>query len=243
MKQYYMVIDVSLCHDCNNCFLACKDEHVGNQWLPYTEDQPRHGHKWMDILSTERGLFPCIDVCYLPKPCQHCQDAPCIKAYPDCISLREDGIVLIDANKARGVKGLVDSCPYGAIYWNEEANVAQKCTMCAHLLDSEDWKPGVPRCVHSCPTDAMKFYHMEPAEFEMLARKEGFEGYRSDGTQEQAAPGSLQEPLQIHQEFHHRRCAGKRGVLRERHGHAEEQDRSPCQPENELLRRVQIRCP
>ena len=58
MKQYYMVIDVSLCHDCNNCFLACKDEHVGNQWLPYTEDQPRHGHKWIDILSTERGLFP-----------------------------------------------------------------------------------------------------------------------------------------------------------------------------------------
>ena len=109
MKQYYMVIDVSLCHDCNNCFLACKDEHVGNQWLPYTEDQPRHGHKWMDILSTERGLFPSIDVSYLPKPCQHCQDAPCIKAYPDCISLREDGIVLIDANKARGVKGLVDS--------------------------------------------------------------------------------------------------------------------------------------
>jgi Fe-S-cluster-containing dehydrogenase component len=185
MKQYYMAIDVSLCHDCNNCFLACKDEHVGNQWLPYTEDQPRHGHKWLDILSTERGLFPSIDVCYLPKPCQHCQDAPCIKAYPDCISLREDGIVLIDVNKARGVKGLVDSCPYGAIYWNEEANVAQKCTMCAHLLDSKDWEPGVPRCVHSCPTDAMKFYHMEPADFEKLANAEGFEGYRSAGLKSQ----------------------------------------------------------
>ena len=87
--------------------------------------------------------------------------------------------MLIDANKARGVKGLVDSCPYGAMYWNEEANVAQKCTMCAHLLDSEDWEPGVPRCVHSCPTEAMKFYHMEPAEFETLARKEDLEGYRS----------------------------------------------------------------
>ena len=51
--------------------------------------------------------------------------------------------------------------------------------MCAHLLDSKDWTPGVPRCVHSCPTNAMKFYEMEPAEFEKLAKKEGFEGYRS----------------------------------------------------------------
>ena len=37
----------------------------------------------------------------------------------------------------------------------------------------------MPRCVHSCPTGAMKFYQMEPAEFEKLAKKEGFEGFRS----------------------------------------------------------------
>ena len=52
--------------------------------------------------------------------------------------------------------------------------------MCAHLLDSKDWKPGVPRCVHSCPTGAMQFHEMEPAEFEALAKREGFEGYRSE---------------------------------------------------------------
>jgi len=57
--------------------------------------------------------------------------------------------------------------------------VAQKCTMCAHLLDDKTWKPGVPRCVHSCPTGSLKFYQMEPAEFEKLAQKEGLEGYRS----------------------------------------------------------------
>ena len=68
MKQHYMVIDVALCHDCNNCFMACKDEHIGNQWLPYTDEQPRHGHKWINILSTERGQFPSIDVGYLPVP-------------------------------------------------------------------------------------------------------------------------------------------------------------------------------
>jgi len=179
MKQHYMIIDVAQCHDCNNCFMACKDEHVGNKWLPYTDEQPRHGHKWINLLSTERGQFPCIDVGYLPVPCQHCQDAPCIKAYPECVSRREDGIVLIDTSKAKGVKGLVDSCPYGAINWNEEANIAQKCTMCAHLLDGNG-ELKQPRCSHSCPTDAIAFHTLEPAEMERKVREERLAVYKPE---------------------------------------------------------------
>ena len=102
-----------------------------------------------------------------------------MKAAPDAVTRRPDGIVLIDMEKAKGNKALVDACPFGAIYWNEELNVAQKCTMCAHLLDDKEWKPGIPRCVHTCPTGAMKFYQLEPAEFAKLAQKEGFEGFRS----------------------------------------------------------------
>ena len=40
-KQKYLVMDIASCHDCNDCFMACKDEHVGNAWMPYTEEQPR----------------------------------------------------------------------------------------------------------------------------------------------------------------------------------------------------------
>ncbi len=57
---------------------------------------------------------------------------------------RDDGIVIVDPEKAAGRKDLVSSCPYRRIYWNEEQQVAQKCTMCAHLLD-QGWKE--PRCV------------------------------------------------------------------------------------------------
>jgi len=182
MKQRYMVIDVSLCHDCNNCFLACKDEHVGNKWLPYTDEQPRHGHRWMNILNKERGQYPRIDVAYLPVPCLHCQDAPCIKAYPDCVSRRDDGLVLIDIEKAKGKKGLVDACPYGAIFWNEELNVAQKCTMCAHLLNGDEGgvDVNIPRCVHSCPTGAMKYFVLEPEEMEKKIKEEKLEAYRPE---------------------------------------------------------------
>jgi Fe-S-cluster-containing dehydrogenase component len=177
MKKRYIVIDVSQCHGCNNCFIACKDEHVGNQWLPYTDEQPRHGHQWMNIQYKERGQFPRIDVCYLPVLCQHCQDAPCVNAHPECVSRREDGIVMIDPKKAKGVKGLVDSCPYGAIYWNEEANVPQKCTLCAHLLESSD-NIKMPRCIHSCPTGAMELFTLEPEEMQKKASEEGLEVYK-----------------------------------------------------------------
>jgi Fe-S-cluster-containing dehydrogenase component len=179
MKQKYMVIDVGLCHDCNNCFMACKDEHVDNNWPGYTGPQPRHGHRWINIERRERGVYARNDVAYLPMPCQHCQNAHCQKAAPDAVKIRPDGIVMIDMEKAKGNKELIDSCPFGAIYMNEELGMGQKCTMCAHLIDDKSWTPGMPRCAHSCPTDAMKFYEMEPAEFEAFAKKEGLEGYRT----------------------------------------------------------------
>jgi sulfite dehydrogenase (quinone) subunit SoeB len=180
MKTKYITIDVAKCHDCNNCFMACKDEHCGNDWPGYTASQPRHGHRWMNIERRERGQYARNDVAYLPMPCQHCQDAHCMKAAPEAVTRRADGIVVIDMEKAKGNTALVESCPFGAIYWNEELQVGQKCTMCAHLLDDKDWKPGLPRCVHSCPTGALQFHEMERDEFEAFCRKEGYEGYRSD---------------------------------------------------------------
>ena len=180
MKQWYMVIDVRWCHDCNNCFMSCKDEHVGNEWPGYTNAQPRHGHRWMNILRRERGRYSRNDYSYLPMPCQHCENAPCIAAGDGDVTRREDGIVMIDMNKAKGNKALVDSCPYGAIYYNEEADVPQKCTMCAHLLDDPDWIPGIPRCAHSCPTKALKAFHLEPEEMEMMIKTEGLEVYRPE---------------------------------------------------------------
>ena len=153
MKQWRFIIDVAKCENCNNCFLACKDEHCGNDWPGYAAAQPRHGHRWMNIHPKERGRFPVIDVAYLPMPCMHCADAPCIRtAAGGAVFRRPDGIVIIDPEKARGRKDLVRSCPYGSIWWNEEANLPQKCTFCAHLLD-DGWK--APRCVQACPTGAL----------------------------------------------------------------------------------------
>ncbi len=180
MKQWYLVIDVRWCHDCNNCFMSCKDEFVDNEWPGYTNAQPRHGHRWMNIERRERGRYSRNDYVYLPMPCQHCENAPCIEAGKGAVTRREDGIVMIDMEKAKGNKELLKACPYGAIYYNEEADVPQKCTMCAHLLDDPDWVPGIPRCAHSCPTKAIKAYHLEPEEMEAMVKEEGLEVYKPE---------------------------------------------------------------
>ena len=180
-KKKYMVIDVALCHDCNNCFIACKDEFVENNWLPYVDEQPRHGPRWMNIERLERGQYPRIDVNFLPKPCQHCADPECAKKFPTAVTVREDGIVMLDAQKAKGKKGLVDACPYGAIWYNEEKKVAQKCIMCAHILDG---KAGasicMPRCAHSCPTYAMDYIVATEDEFAKIIKKDKLERYMPD---------------------------------------------------------------
>ena len=172
MKEWYFIIDVAKCWDCNNCFITCKDEHEGNDWPGYTMAQPRHDQRWINVFRRERGQYPLIDVAYRPTPCMHCKDAPCVKASGGAISRRDDGIVLIDPQQSKGRKDLIGSCPYGVIFWNEEKDIPQKCTMCAHLLDG-GWPQ--PRCVQACFTGALKALSLEEEEIQHPVQMEGLE--------------------------------------------------------------------
>src|ERR1700745_1805580 len=107
MKKWNMIIDVAECTNCNLCTLAAMDEYVGNDWPGYSAPMPNH-----------------------------CDDAPCIKAAPQgAIKKRNDGIVIIDPVKAKGQKQIVEACPYGHIWWNEEQQLPQAWTFDAHLID------------------------------------------------------------------------------------------------------------
>ena len=178
MKKWNLVIDVAKCNNCNNCFLAGKDEHVDNDYPGYAAPQPRHGHRWIDILRRERGRAPMVDIAHMPTLCNHCDDAPCVKASVDgAVYQRPDGIVIIDPQKAAGKREIVASCPYGAVWWNEERKVAQKWIFDAHLLD-QDWKE--PRCVQVCPTGAMKSLKVEDSEMREFAASEALEVLRPE---------------------------------------------------------------
>ncbi len=182
MKKKILIIDVAKCENCNNCFLACKDEHCGNNWPGYSRPQPLHGHRWMNIHRRERGQFPFVDAAYLPMPCMHCEDPLCMRVSgKGIITKREDGIVLIDPDKAKGRRKMVNACPYSAIWWNAEEEIPQKCTFCAHLLD-QGWTK--PRCVQACPTGALSFCELEKEELREMINSQKLEvpGKRSRGT-------------------------------------------------------------
>ena len=166
MTQWNLIIDVAKCENCNNCVLANKDEYVGNNFPGYSAPQSLHGPSTLRITRHVRGSGHMVDVSYVPRLCNHCDDAPCMKAAgPDVIRRRADGIVIIDPVASKGRKDLVDACPYGAIVWNEEQQVPQNWTFDAHLLDS-GWTD--PRCAHSCPTEAIKAVKADDAEMSRL---------------------------------------------------------------------------
>jgi Fe-S-cluster-containing dehydrogenase component len=170
MKKWNMIIDVAACTNCQLCALAAMDEYVGNDWPGYAAPMPKHGHRWIDILQKERGQQPMIDIAYVPTMCNHCDDAPCIKAAKDgAIKKRDDGIVIIDPVKAKGQKQLVEACPYGHIWWNEELSLPQAWPFDAHLID-HGWQQ--TRGQQSCPTGAMRALKVEDAEMAQLARDE-----------------------------------------------------------------------
>jgi len=178
MQKWNMIIDVAECTNCQLCTLAAMDEYIGNDFPGYAAAMPKHGHKWINILQKERGQQPMIDIAYVPTMCNHCDEAPCMKAdKAGAIKKRDDGIVIIDPVKAKGQKHLVDACPYGHIWWNEELELPQHWPFDAHLID-QGWQQ--TRGQQSCPTGAMRAIKVEDTEMARMARDEGLEVMRPE---------------------------------------------------------------
>lgn len=176
--KWNLIVDVANCTNCNNCTLAVQDEHVGNSFPGYAAEMPKHGHRWIDIKRRERGQGTMTDVAYLPTMCQHCDNAPCIAAArDDAIKKRADGIVVIDPEKSKGQKQIVDACPYGAIFWNDELEIPQHWIFDAHLLDA-GWTE--PRCVDVCPTGALRSLKVDDGAMQKVSDEEGLAQLRPE---------------------------------------------------------------
>ncbi|MGI9203903.1 MAG: 4Fe-4S dicluster domain-containing protein [Woeseiaceae bacterium] len=178
MKKWNMIVDVARCHNCYNCFVATKDEYVGNDHDNYAAPQPLHGHSWVDMEYRESGQWPMVETSFRPVMCNHCDDAPCIAAAKnDAVRKRDDGIVIIDPRRAKGQKQLVDACPYGAIYWNEESQLPQAWPFDAHLLDR-----GWPRTKLEsvCPTEVFQSVKVTDEEMRKIAKDQDLVTLASD---------------------------------------------------------------
>lgn len=137
------LVDTRRCFGCHGCEVSCKAEN----------DVPL-GHFIRQTFYRDVGEYPKVSRMFLPMACQHCEDAPCIKACP-CGALGKEagGTVAVDYEVCCGHGACVDACPYGAIYLDPVAKQAVKCHNCYHRTEN-----GMePACVPTCPSEALYF--------------------------------------------------------------------------------------
>jgi molybdopterin-containing oxidoreductase family iron-sulfur binding subunit len=152
-----MVIDLDKCTACQACAVACKTENN----VPFsTPEQSERGHAmfWMDLLVQVRGEYPRPRARFIPRPCMHCDNPPCVQVCPVGATYRRpDGIVAQNYDRCIGCKYCIVACPYGARafnmgrpnepetyrgYANPDPRVArrrlgivEKCTFCFQRVD------------------------------------------------------------------------------------------------------------
>jgi Fe-S-cluster-containing dehydrogenase component len=88
---------------------------VGNDWTPYAKPQPDTGQFWLKMNEYIRGTVPKVKMHYIPMPCFHCDEAPCMPPCPvkGAIYKREDGLVIIDAGSAPAARPAWTPVPGG----------------------------------------------------------------------------------------------------------------------------------
>lgn len=153
VARYGILIDLNRCTGCNACIVACKQE---NDLPPRLDDPP--GSTAFSFIRMEcvvpEGEYPDLSMYYLPKLCMHCADPPCVESCPaEAIYKRTDGLVLIDKEMCTGCEACIETCPYDVICIDSNQEIAQKCTLCEHLIDQGHQ----PACVAACNGGALVF--------------------------------------------------------------------------------------
>ena len=154
-----LVIDESLCVQCNNCETACSETHDG-------------------VSRLNRAAGATYAKLHIPIACRHCENPSCMKdCPPDALSRGSNGEVFVN-DSCIGCGNCERNCPYGVIqmavnkppkkgaglswllfglgeepghrapdYDPAARKRAVKCDMCKAI-------PAGPSCVRACPTGA-----------------------------------------------------------------------------------------
>jgi len=155
-KQLGFYVNVANCTGCKACEIACKDKSNLPSGVRWRRVYEFGGGDWVQDGGqvVPSGVFSY----FVSNACNHCEKPICMEVCPaSAISKRDDGIVLIDADKCIGCRYCSWACPYGAPQFNEEAKVMTKCNFC-YDLQAQGEKPA---CVDGCPYRVLEFGDIE----------------------------------------------------------------------------------
>jgi molybdopterin-containing oxidoreductase family iron-sulfur binding subunit len=189
-SQWFMMIDLDLCDGCNDqeipaCLEACAIMHyVPKRFKSSGEPkEPSEPQPWIELF--EKTDNPLMRLYNLPRPCMHCESAPCLHVCPTGATFKTDeGIILINHEICIGCRMCMAACPYNArsFNWGEpepwfgtrQEEIAffkgrgdyspefpgphQKGTVekCDFCVHTAE-KGSLPACVGNCPNGALYF--------------------------------------------------------------------------------------
>lgn len=172
IRQWTMIIDLKSCDGCQSqgtppqCTLACIEGHLAPEPM-----------EWIEVYENE---LPGGGTQFIPTPCLHCQNPPCVNVCPVGATFSTpEGVVLIDQVRCIGCRICMAACPYDRRFFNwgdppvpPEALLADysadhqipaskgtvmKCDMCPDVARAG----ALPYCAQACPNGAIYYGDLE----------------------------------------------------------------------------------
>ena len=143
MKKITFVIDLDRCIGCRACQISCKQENG------VALGACRNEVKQIGPV----GVYPDIQMYFLPAMCQHCENPSCAEVCPTgaCYKDPSDDVVRIDRSVCIGCRTCESACPYKVNTFNNELRVMDKCNICEQLRAEGE----TPACVKNCAGRAL----------------------------------------------------------------------------------------
>ena len=172
IRQWTMIIDLRSCDGCQSvgkppqCTLACIEGHFAPEPM-----------EWIEVFE---GELPGGGTQFIPTPCQHCQNPPCVNVCPVAATFSTpEGTVLIDQDRCIGCRICMAACPYDRRFFNwgdapvppesllvdysaehqvpVRKGTVMKCDFCPDMARTGT----LPYCVQGCPQRAIYYGDLE----------------------------------------------------------------------------------